>query len=96
MEIATTENCLDFSAIAFSFGKMLSDSLNIPVGLISNAVGGSPTEAWIDRGTLEYEFPDILYDWKNNDFIQDWVRGRAGLNIQHSENLFQRQPYEPA
>ena len=38
-----------FSAVAFSFGKMLSDSLQVPVGLILNAVGGSGTEAWIDR-----------------------------------------------
>lgn len=66
-----------FSAVAFAFGQMLSDSLQVPVGLILNAIGGSPTEAWIDRGTLEFEFPDILYDWKQNDFIQGWARERA-------------------
>lgn len=59
-----------FSAVAFAFGQMLSDSLQVPVGLILNAIGGSPAEAWIDRRTLELEFPDILYDWKQNDFIQ--------------------------
>ena len=53
-----------FSAVAFAFGQMLSDSLQVPVGLILNAIGGSPAEAWIDRKTLEFEFPDILYDWK--------------------------------
>ncbi len=35
----------------------LQDSLQVPVGLICNAIGGSPTEAWIDRSTLEYQFP---------------------------------------
>ncbi len=50
----------DFSAIAYYFGKMLRDSLNVPVGLICNAVGGSPTEAWVDRASLEYQFPAIL------------------------------------
>jgi sialate O-acetylesterase len=74
---------------------MLSDSLDVPVGLILNAVGGSPTEAWIDRKTLEFEFPDILTDWRNNDFIQDWARGRASLNIKKSDNKQQRHPYEP-
>ena len=27
----------------------MQDSLQVPVGLICNAIGGSPTEAWIDR-----------------------------------------------
>ncbi|MEF2683116.1 MAG: cyclically-permuted mutarotase family protein [Parabacteroides johnsonii] len=84
-----------FSAVAFAFGQMLSDSLQVPVGLILNAIGGSPTEAWIDRRTLEFEFPDILYDWKQNDFIQGWARERAALNIRKSANKQQRHPYEP-
>ena len=84
-----------FSAVAFAFGQMLSDSLQIPVGLILNAIGGSPAEAWIDRRTLELEFPDILYDWKQNDFIQGWARERAALNIRKSANKQQRHPYEP-
>ena len=74
---------------------MLADSLQVPVGLILNAVGGSPTEAWIDRKTLEFEFPDILQDWTKNDFIQDWVRERAALNIKQASNPLQRHPYEP-
>lgn len=84
-----------FSAVAFAFGRMLSDSLQVPVGLILNAVGGSGTEAWIDRKTLEFDFTDILYNWMQNDFIQDWVRGRAALNIKKSANKLQRHPYEP-
>lgn len=84
-----------FSAVAFAFGRMLSDSLQVPVGLILNAVGGSGTEAWIDRKTLEFDFPDILYNWTENDFIQDWVRGRAQLNIRKSAHKLQRHPYEP-
>lgn len=84
-----------FSAIAFAFGRMLADSLQVPVGLILNAVGGSPAEAWIDRKTLEFEFPNILTDWKNNDFIQPWVRERAIQNIRRSTLPGQRHPYEP-
>lgn len=84
-----------FSAIAFAFGRMLEDSLQVPVGLILNAVGGSPAEAWIDRRTLEFEFPDILTHWMQNDFIQEWARGRASLNIKKSTNQLQRHPYEP-
>lgn len=94
-EVCSPETAGKFSAIAYYFGKMLQDSLNVPVGLICNAIGGAPIEAWIDRRTLEYEFPAILRDWTKNDFIQDWVRGRAALNVKKSTDKFQRHPYEP-
>ena len=84
-----------FSAVGLVFGQMLSDSLNVPIGLVLNAVGGAPAESWIDRKTLEFEFPDILYDWRRNDFIQGWVRERASFNIKASDNPLQRHPYEP-
>ena len=90
----------DFSAIAYHFGKMLRDSLQVPVGLICNAVGGSGIESWIDRTTLETKFPAILKDWKTNDFIQFWVRGRAIKNMgtktpDADRNRRLRHPYEP-
>jgi sialate O-acetylesterase len=89
-------NAAAFSAVGFAFGRMLADSLKVPIGLICNAVGGSGAEAWVDRKTLEFEFPDILYDYTQNDFIQDWVRGRALTNTKKSTNPLQRHPYEPA
>ena len=85
-----------FSAIGFWFGRMLRDSLNVPVGLICNAVGGSTLESWIDRETLENDFPEILKDWLHNDFIQDWARKRATRNLSYGEGSFTRHPYEPA
>ena len=93
--ICSPETAGQFSAIAYYFGRMLQDSLQVPIGLICNAIGGSPTEAWVDRRTLEYEFPAILRNWTKNDFIQDWVRGRAALNVKKSSYKFQRHPYEP-
>lgn len=91
----TPETAGSFSAIAYYFGKKLQDSLQVPVGLICNAIGGSPTEAWVDRRTLEHAFPAILRRWTQNDFIQDWVRGRAALNVKKSTYPQQRHPYEP-
>lgn len=93
--VCSPETAGNFSAVAYYFGKKLQDSLQVPVGLICNAIGGSPTEAWIDRSTLEYRFPAILRNWMQNDFIQDWVRGRAALNVKQSSNKLQRHPYEP-
>lgn len=84
-----------FSAVAYHMGRVLADSLQVPIGLICNAVGGSTTEAWIDRTTLEYEYPQILYNWINNDHTQAWARGRAKLNNKQATNPLQRHPYEP-
>ncbi len=84
-----------FSAVGYYFGKKLQEETDIPIGLICNAVGGSPIEAWVDRHTLERNFPRILNDWRNNDFIMDWVRKRAGENIAKATDKNQRHPYEP-
>ena len=91
------QNVNNFSAVAYHFGAMLADSLGVPVGLICNAVGGAPAEAYIDRKTLEFHpvLVDILYNWKDNDMIQDWCRGRAKKNIAKSSVKLQRHPYEP-
>ena len=84
-----------FSAIGYYFANELHDSLHCPIGIINNAIGGSPAEAWIDRTMLEYHFPDILRDWTHNDFLQDWVRGRAERNMGKNHAALQRHPYQP-
>ena len=96
-QLQNEQNVNGFSAVAYHFGAMLADSLGVPVGLICNAVGGAPAEAYIDRKTLEFHpvLVDILYNWKENDMIQDWCRGRAKKNIAKSTNNMQRHPYEP-
>ena len=95
-EVCSPKTVRAFSAVAYYFGRRLQKELNMPIGLICNAVGGSPTEAWIDRHTLEYDFPRILNNWRENDFIMDWVRQRAGENIAKATDKLQRHPYEPA
>ncbi len=91
------QNASDFSAVAYHFGSMLADSLGVPIGLICNAVGGAPAESFIARKTLEHnpQLVDILYNWRENDMIQDWCRGRAAQNIKNATNSLQRHPYEP-
>ncbi|MBS2211952.1 hypothetical protein KEM09_11085 [Carboxylicivirga mesophila] len=45
--VCSPETMLDFSAIGYFFGRTLKDSLNVPIGLINTAWGGSPIEIWI-------------------------------------------------
>lgn len=95
---STKEGAANFSAVGYYFGAMLHEKLGVPIGLINNAIGGSPTEAWIDRHTLEHNpiLVNMLYNWSNNDFIDSWVRGRAALNTKQAHNPLQRHPYHPA
>ena len=91
-----------FSAVGYAFGQMLRDSLQVPIGLICNAVGGSTAESWIDRETLETRYPAILRDWLHNDLIMEWARGRAEKNLANRPEKAEgyaivptRHPYEP-
>ena len=92
---STPESASRFSAVGYYYGRMLRQKLGVPVGLICNAVGGAPTEAWVDRNSLETSFPNILSNWLQNDFIQDWVRGRAAKNLTNDQTKLGRHPYEP-
>ncbi len=47
------QNVGGFSAVGFFFGRVLHKTLDVPVGLINNAWGGSAAEAWVNRGELE-------------------------------------------
>ena len=108
-QVATADNVKNFSAIAYHMGRMLADSLQVPIGIICNAVGGTTTESWIDRSLLEQRLPNILTDWYFGDYGQPWARGRALKNIAQVVNVEkdgksqpdltrtrrQRHPYEP-
>ncbi len=94
----TPESAGSFSAVAYHFGKKIHENIDIPIGLILNAVGGSPAESWIDRKTLEHHdrLADMFLKWSDNDFINGWVRHRANTNIQLTDDKMQRHPYHPS
>lgn len=48
----TPETAADFSAVSYFFGSRILEELDVPVGLVLNAVGGSPTEAWVSRSSI--------------------------------------------
>ncbi|MDO4158938.1 MAG: sialate O-acetylesterase [Prevotellaceae bacterium] len=54
---ATPESVREFSATAYYFGRELRQALNVPVGLIVAAWGGSACEAWMTADWLK-AFPD--------------------------------------
>jgi sialate O-acetylesterase len=55
-KIANPENVVNFSAVAYFFGKEIYNKYKIPVGLINSSLGGSPVESWISEDALK-KFP---------------------------------------
>lgn len=50
---STPENLKGFSALLFSFGLPLHKELNVPVGLLAGAVGGTPSGFWLSQQAYE-------------------------------------------
>jgi len=93
-QVADESNILSQSAIAYAFAQKLHDELDIPIGIIHNAIGGSPIQSWIDRKSIEKHKPQLFHQWRRSDYFQAWVRQRASHNIKASKNPLQRHPYE--
>ncbi len=59
----------------YNVGVKISDSLQMPVGLIYNMVENAPIESFIDRKTLEWHplLIDVLYEWRNADNVKKYL-----------------------
>ncbi|ERJ57979.1 GDSL-type esterase/lipase family protein [Sphingobacterium paucimobilis] len=94
-----TRERTDYSAVSIAFLNDLSKAIpEVPIGLVEMAVGGSNTESWIDRKTLEQNAITAMYihNWLTSDFVQDFCRTRAALNLKNSTLKNARHPYQPA
>ncbi len=67
-QVCTPESVADFSAVAYYFGKRISQELNLPVGLVGTYFGGTPAEAWTSPAALDgrAEFHDLWESTKND------------------------------
>jgi len=50
--ISTPTNAIEFEAIAYFFGRKLYQGLNVPIGIIGCAYGGTRIEAWMSKASL--------------------------------------------
>jgi len=64
-KVCSPETVEDFSAVGYFFGRQLHESIDMPIGLINNAWGGSSAEAWVDRKDLQADsdFEKMLKQW---------------------------------
>lgn len=96
-KVLNATSAASFSAIAYYFGKKIAESEKVPIGLIQVALGGSPTESWIERTLLESDeqFAGMLANWQNSEEVMKWCRERAAVNIAHAKSAEQKHPYQP-
>lgn len=79
-KVSSPENAVNFSATAYFFARNLSDLLDVPVGIICSAYGGSKVEGWLSRERLEsYKIWDREAE-RNNDTMPDYERFNAMYN----------------
>lgn len=72
-----------FSAVGFYFGLNIFQKLNVPIGLISASVGGSPVEAWAPFESMQKD-PELkvtvdrwdkwLVDFKTKDSVNYYTQ----------------------
>jgi len=91
-QVCTPETVGGFSAVGYFFGRQLQETLDVPVGMINNAWGGSACEAWINRETLaaDPQFKPLLERWagieKNYAALADKPEERKKMDGQMKGN----------
>jgi sialate O-acetylesterase len=78
-DTCTPETVGEFSGVGYFFGRQLHQTLNIPIGLIDNAWGGSAAEAWVSREVMDSDprFTNVAEQWKNTEATYDHEKAMA-------------------
>jgi len=99
-----------FSAVGYFFGRELHKKLNVPIGLIESAWGGTPAEAWTRREILEADteflpiieryrqacanFEQIMTDYKRR--VEQWKKADAKARAEGTRRpRYPGAPYGP-
>jgi sialate O-acetylesterase len=81
----TPETVPGFSAVGYFFGRRLHQVLDIPIGLINDAWGGSACEAWIRRDILaaDEKYGPLLKRWEKLE--KGYSEAKAGYESKLAE-----------
>ncbi|HEV8284154.1 MAG TPA: sialate O-acetylesterase [Chitinophagaceae bacterium] len=62
---ANPQDVLQFSVVAYFFGRVLHEKYHVPIGLINSSVGGPPVECWTSEEGLK-QFPSVIATIEKN------------------------------
>lgn len=89
--LAAADSISSFSAVGWYFGRALEGALvtpandsSTPIGLINVSMGGTPTESWVDQGSLALnsELKNVATgDWLDNRLLGEFCRTRGKQNL---------------
>lgn len=84
-KVADGESLAPVSAAGYFFIKAVSETLGVPVGLISAAVGGSSIERWMPGGDLGTSMVEPLMPFAVAGFL--WYQGENDLAYRNGHYL---------
>ncbi len=85
---STPANAADFSALAYFFARHLNEMLDVPVGIISCAYGGSKVEGWMPRQILD-TYPGWDMEAERDSTLNEWER----IGVMYNAMLLPVVPY---
>ncbi|WAC20283.1 hypothetical protein OVA24_02670 [Luteolibacter sp. SL250] len=82
--VAGPDSVPEFSAVGYFYGNLLQKILDVPVGLIDNAWGGSAAEAWVKRDVIDADprFKAVMDNWKKIEATYNHDEAVAKYNEQ--------------
>jgi sialate O-acetylesterase len=83
-EVCSPETVGQFSAVGYFFGRQLHETLDVPIGLIDDAWGGSACEAWVRRDLLEKDekYRPLIARWEQIEKTYDPEKARDNYEAQ--------------
>lgn len=96
--VCSPETVGSFSAVGYFFARQLHQTLDIPIGMINNAWGGSACEAWVPRDVLNKagernaSLKGLMDRWveteaKNNQLIPELTAKESSLTEDQKKEL---------
>ncbi len=85
--VAAPDNVKSFTAVGYLYGRYLHDILDVPVGLINNAWGGSAAEAWVRRETIERDprFALLMENTRRQETNLTSPKGKADTESRYQQ-----------
>jgi sialate O-acetylesterase len=85
--VCSPETVGRFSAVGYFFGRLLHQTLDVPVGLINNSWGGSACEAWVRRDLLasDERYTQLLERWAETEKTYDSRKATAEFEARMAE-----------